>query len=94
MHSYHLRVELHNSALADYTTLHLAMEKAGFSRTILANDNKRYYLPTAEYVILTQSALADVVATAKAAANTTRRTSSIFAVEYTTWRADSLVQVR
>jgi hypothetical protein len=40
------RVELHHPATsADYPALHTAMERVGFSRTLLAADGYRYHLP-------------------------------------------------
>jgi hypothetical protein len=49
MSQYLVRVELHNANYDDYESLHAAMERAGFSRTIRGDDGKSYQLPTAEY---------------------------------------------
>ena len=43
------RVELHKATDEDYNTLHKAMEKFGFTRTIEGDEGKTYRLPTAEY---------------------------------------------
>ena len=48
MASFTTRVELHKATDEDYNTLHKAMEKVGFIRTIEAN-GKTYQMPTAEY---------------------------------------------
>ena len=51
MASFITRVELHKAKAKDedYDTLHKAMEKLGFIRTIKDSDGKTHRLPTAEY---------------------------------------------
>jgi hypothetical protein len=51
MANYLARVELHKANYDDYETLHEAMKGRGFSRTIVANDRKKYRLPTGTYVV-------------------------------------------
>jgi hypothetical protein len=43
------RVELHGVILEAYGRLHAAMEKSGFSRTIIGDDGITYLLPAGEY---------------------------------------------
>jgi hypothetical protein len=43
------RVELHGVTWEAYNRLHSAMEKAGFSRTIIGDDGITYMLPEREY---------------------------------------------
>jgi hypothetical protein len=65
MPTYIVRVELRNYASSDqYTQLHDAMGKVGFSRTIAGPDGSKYRLPTAEYCIIsahTAKSLTDMV---------------------------------
>jgi hypothetical protein len=49
MATFMTRVELHSADEDDYETLHAAMEKEGFNRTITSDDGVTYHLPTAEY---------------------------------------------
>ncbi len=52
MANFTVRVELHSVSDLNhpsYTKLHAAMEKGGFSRTVLGSSGKRYHLPRAEY---------------------------------------------
>ncbi len=72
------RVELHNTPNgADYEKLHSAMEKEGFTRTIISDDGITYHLPTAEYNKEGDYTKEQVLNSAKRAANTTGKTSSI-----------------
>jgi hypothetical protein len=77
------RVELHKAAKEeDYNTLHEAMKKAGFVRTIRGSDGKTYHLPLAEYNrtkegLTIEKALED----AKAAAATTKLKYAILVTE-------------
>ncbi len=65
------RVELHVADPSDYETLHTAMEKAGFSRTIAFTNGNVYFLPTAEYLYYSETVShADVHKKAIAAAAT------------------------
>jgi hypothetical protein len=42
------RVELHDEESSDYDKLHKAMERKGFTRTIVVGDTT-YHMPNAEY---------------------------------------------
>ena len=65
------RVELHNATYEDYKVLHAAMERRGFSRTILGDDGSRYHLPTAEYDLTSERSGEEVRGLAAAAAEET-----------------------
>jgi hypothetical protein len=71
------RVELHHATADDYETLHAAMARAGFSRTIQGSDGVTYHLPWAEYYANTTSTIEQVRSAAVSAANTTGRTSAV-----------------
>lgn len=49
MTSYTTRVELHDADSGDYTKLHAAMKRQGFTQTITSDKGIVYPLPTAEY---------------------------------------------
>jgi hypothetical protein len=67
------RVELHKATDEDYNTLHKAMEKFGFIRTIEDSVGKTYHLPTAEYNRIVEGVTAQkVLNDAKAAASSTK----------------------
>jgi hypothetical protein len=76
-----VRVELFKASEPKYEALHTAMEKAGFSCTVKAGDGKVYHLPTAEYSLIGKSKVSEVLALAKKAAATTRKTFAIFVSE-------------
>jgi len=65
------RVELHGKGHNEpaYQQLHLAMEAKGFKRTISSGDNKEYNLPPAEYNLISNIQMSDVLELAKQAAN-------------------------
>ncbi len=88
-----VRVELHGAVYsADYDTLHIAMAAAGFSHIISANGSK-YYLPTAEYVINSNSSRTQILALAKNASSRTGKSFEVLVTEgYCSW--DGLVPVR
>jgi len=77
-----VRVELHGASWADYETLHAQMEYRGFSREITGGNGRIYQLPTAEYVIHTDSELEAVRSLAVNAAQTTGREFGVIAAEY------------
>ncbi len=79
--SFTVRIELHNASEDDYTDLHEAMGREGFSRTITSDSGTTYHLPTAEYDFAGNSTRSDVLARAKRAAGTTRRTAGILVTE-------------
>jgi hypothetical protein len=45
-----VRVELNGGLSADYTNLHEAMRKAGYSQSVISGEGKIYKMPPAEYV--------------------------------------------
>ena len=51
MKSYTVRIELQNSVLGDYESLHTAMESAGFRKFIISDQGTKYKLPNGEYNI-------------------------------------------
>lgn len=62
----------------DYTQLHTEMEKHGFTRTIISDeDNKEYKLPTAEYNYIGESTRSEVLNKAKIAAKATNHKYAI-----------------
>ncbi|SJZ78357.1 hypothetical protein [Sediminibacterium ginsengisoli] len=73
------RVELHNAKTSeDYDTLHKAMEKEGFWRTIqLSGETTVYHLPTAEYNYSGKVETSAVLELAKKAATKTGKTFSV-----------------
>lgn len=77
---YTTRVELHDADYSDYETLHDAMKGKGFSRYITSDDGIKYHLPEAEYDF-SGSSRADVLALAKSAAQTTRKSFAVLVTE-------------
>jgi hypothetical protein len=74
MANYVARIELHSATYDDYETLHAAAQRRGFSRTIVANDGKKYQLPTGTYVAEnTNVTLEQAYDAARAAAAETRK---------------------
>lgn len=93
MANYLARVELHNAKYEDYETLHEAMRQRGFVRTIVANDGKKYQLPTGTYVAeKTTATLEQAYSAAQAAAKETGKSSWVIVVDWTSARF-SLQQV-
>lgn len=78
-----IRVELHGVKHGDesYNTLHKAMEKAGFTRTITGDDGARFHLPTAEYFCQGDYRAELVRDTAQKAADTTGKTNAIIVAD-------------
>ncbi|MBZ5701832.1 MAG: hypothetical protein LAN84_08290 [Acidobacteriia bacterium] len=76
------RVELHSAVWDDYETLHAAMADRGFSREVTGNNGLTYQLPTAEYVVHTDSGLESVRTLAAEAAQTTGRKFGVIVAEY------------
>jgi hypothetical protein len=81
MAAYMTRVELHNASYTDYETLHAAMEKEGFERTITSSQGAKYHLPTAEYYRITNLSINDVLQSAERAANVVRKNYSVVVSE-------------
>jgi hypothetical protein len=75
------RVELHDASDRDYEALHTAMAGKGFARTISDDSGLRYRLPTAEYSRTASVSIAQILADAKAAAQTTGRRHSVLVSE-------------
>jgi len=83
MAKYLVRIELHHASTDDYEELHAQMANRGFSREITSGDGRTYELPTAEYVIRTDSNLQAVRRSAAAAAEATGRKFGVVVAEYT-----------
>ena len=81
MAAFTTRVELHGATYQDYETLHTAMEREGFSRSIQASDGHRYQLPTAEYDRNGSLTAAQVLEAAKRAAASTRKSYGVLVSE-------------
>ena len=87
MANYLARVELHNAKYEDYEKLHEAMSQRGFARTIVADDRKKYELPTGTYVAENTSATVEqAYNAARAAATETGRTFWAIVVDWTSAR--------
>jgi len=73
------RVELHGVQHDHeaYNTLHAAMERLGFSRTITGDSGETFYLPPAEYYCESTLTAEQVRSYAKGAANETQRNSNV-----------------
>jgi hypothetical protein len=72
------RIELHDAKwVEDYNKLHLAMQEAGFSKTIKGSNGSTYELPTAEYYLDGNYELQDVLSMGKKAATTVGKKYSI-----------------
>lgn len=89
------RVELHgvNHDHSTYQLLHEAMKLKGFLRTITGSNNVTYHLPTAEYNIMADYTLNQVLELAKSAASVIGKPSSILVshINQATW--ENLPQV-
>jgi hypothetical protein len=72
MPQYVTRVELHDVVWSDYTRLHEAMKREGFSQTITADDGAIYELPPAEYNYIGPENRMQVLEKAKRAARTVK----------------------
>jgi len=81
MASFTTRVELHDADYDDYETLHAAMQAEGFSRTITAEDNVTYHLPTAEYNRSGNLTRDQVLESAKRAASGTGKRYGVLVTE-------------
>lgn len=81
MATFTTRVELHYANDDDYETLHAAMEKEGFSRTVVSDDGITYHLPTAEYNRSGNLTRKQVLDSAKKASVKTGRSYSVLVTE-------------
>jgi|HubBroStandDraft_1064217.scaffolds.fasta_scaffold18112_4 hypothetical protein len=87
MANYLARVELHKATYDDYETLHAAMSRRGFGRTIVSNDGTTYRLPTGTYVVEgTNATLERAYDAAVAAAADTGKSSWVIAVDWSAAR--------
>lgn len=77
MASFTTRVELHGASSEDYDNLHAAMAQEGFSRFIRSGEGHWYQLPTAEYDRVAEMTAGQVSESAKRAANSTGKKSSV-----------------
>jgi hypothetical protein len=75
------RVELHAADEYDYTALHTAMAKEGFSRTIRKEGESAFHLPTAEYSKNGEFTINQVLEDAKRAAATTRKAFGVLVTQ-------------
>jgi hypothetical protein len=76
-----VRVELHAASYSDYETLHVAMERRGFSRTITSDDGRTYQLPTAEYDKKGSFTPQQILDSGKAGAAETGKTFAVFVTQ-------------
>jgi hypothetical protein len=77
---------MHNAKYEDYETLHEAMKQRGFVRTIVANDGKKFQLPTGTYVAEKTSATLEQAYSAVQAAAQTGKSSWVIVVDWTSAR--------
>ena len=75
------RVELHGAVERDYTTLHSAMANEGFTRSIVADDGSKYWLPTAEYDYRGDKTRVEILSKAERAAKTTGKPYEVLVTE-------------
>jgi hypothetical protein len=97
MANYISRVELHSASYEDYETLHGAMQRQGYSRTIVGDDGATYNLPTGTYDVSgTTASLAQALNAAEAAAKETKKKYSIIVAERTAarWTGLSKIETR
>jgi hypothetical protein len=81
MAQFTVRVELHDAQWPDYQQLHAAMEQKGFSRLIKGDNGKTYHLPWAEYDGTANIPSMDVLAIARAAADSTGKKNAVLVTE-------------
>ncbi len=92
MTSFIVRVEMHHAITeAIYNQLHAAMEQAGFTRKIKADDGIWYWLPTAMYICTFGGDASAVMLAAAKAAATTGLTSTVFAAKMDGWSSRGLI---
>jgi hypothetical protein len=75
------RVELYGANGEDYSKLHAAMERIGFSRTITLQDGSVRQLPTAEYFREGISTTEAILTEVRSAASTVSRNFGAIVVE-------------
>jgi len=79
--NFSIRIELHGGRAEDYAALHVAMEKCGFRRYVVADDGRAFALPIAEYAGTFNATIKDVTDTAGVAAASTGRPYSVLVAE-------------
>jgi hypothetical protein len=75
------RVELHDASRSDYTQLHEAMRKQGFTLDIVGSDGASYALPPAEYWYEGAITRDDVIGKAKKAAGSVKTQFAVIVTE-------------
>jgi hypothetical protein len=81
MSQYITRVELHDAVWSDYTKLHEAMKREGFSQSITGDDGSIYELPPAEYNYIGQETRGQVHDKARRAARTVKPSFAVLVTE-------------
>lgn len=82
MASFTTRVLLNGNPTADeYTRLHEAMKRRGFTRVIKSDDGDYYWLPNAEYDRQAEVTAQQVLNDAKAAANSVRTPNEVLVTD-------------
>lgn len=97
MANFTVRVELHDADDEDYERLHEFMSDQGFERTVVGNDNVKYALPPAEYVLVNvQFTMSKVLEKAKLAASETAKRHAVFVTSMGSegWTAYGLERIR
>jgi hypothetical protein len=77
------RVELHYAHEEDYKRLHEEMAKEGFGRIIYSSEGRAYYMPPAEYNLVSDLAIDKVTDKAAAAAKRTGKKFEVLVTEGT-----------
>lgn len=81
MNKFTTGVELHKHEEGDYDILHSAMEREGFTRTIVSDKGKEYHLPPAEYNKEGNFTIEQVKDSAKRAAAVTKKEFAVLVTE-------------
>lgn len=81
MNTYTVRIELDSNSYPDFEVLHKAMSSLGFSKTIISNGGKEYYLPRAEYNLLTTYNKEEILNFAQNAVTKTGKSAEILVTE-------------
>jgi hypothetical protein len=94
MSTYTVRIELDSNNYPDFEVLHKAMASLGFSKTIVSDEGKEYYLPRAEYNLSTSNNRAEVLNFAENAVTKTGKNAEILVTESRarTWSGLKLVK--
>lgn len=76
-----VRIELRDHKQGDYDNLHEKMEIKGFSKTIITDDNERYFLPDAEYYYSGKETRGDVLKKAYDIADSVRKNPKVLVTQ-------------